>query len=208
MKTFNMKELWNKRYKSEEYVYGTDPNMFFAERISNLEPGKLLLPAEGEGRNAIYAAKLGWDVFAFDISVEGQRKANKLAKINNVDIEYKVAEITDLDLDIESFDVAALISAHFPPHLRKQYHYETGNLVRPGGLVILEGFSKNNLEIRESNPEIGGPNRIEILFSKEEIKNDFANFRVEQLEEVETELNEGSLHNGDAKVIRYIGQKL
>ena len=69
-----MKEFWNERYAAENYVYGTLPNTFFKYELSRLRPGKILLPAEGEGRNAVYAAEQGWDVYAFDYSHEAKRK--------------------------------------------------------------------------------------------------------------------------------------
>ena len=76
-----MQDFWNKRYKQKEYAYGEQPNRFFKEQIQNLSPGKALFPAEGEGRNAVYAAQLGWEVEAFDISEEGKNKANNFIKL-------------------------------------------------------------------------------------------------------------------------------
>ena len=73
-----MKEFWNDRYAKETYVYGTSPNAFFKEQLRLLDVGTILLPAEGEGRNAVYAAKLGWDVYAFDYSAHAHHKAIKL----------------------------------------------------------------------------------------------------------------------------------
>ena len=75
-----MKDFWNQRYAEEEYAYGTEPNAFFKAQLDQRTPGRLLLPAEGEGRNAVYAAKKGWEVVAFDQSDAGQKKALKLAK--------------------------------------------------------------------------------------------------------------------------------
>ena len=63
-----MKEFWDSRYKSEDYAYGKEPNVFFADQIGNIPPGKLLLPCEGEGRNAVFAAALGWEVDAVDFT--------------------------------------------------------------------------------------------------------------------------------------------
>jgi len=82
-----MENLWDSRFKAKEYVYGTLPNVFFKTTIDkyNLK-GKILLPAEGEGRNAVYAAQKGMDVYAFDTSIEGKNKAMKLAELNAGDI--------------------------------------------------------------------------------------------------------------------------
>ena len=74
-----MREMWNKRYAQTDFVYGTEPNEFFEQQLLKLTPGKILLPAEGEGRNAVFAAKKGWEVYAFDSSIEAMKKAEKWA---------------------------------------------------------------------------------------------------------------------------------
>lgn len=204
-----MKEIWNKRYDTEQYVYGKLPNRFFKENIGRLNEGsKILFPAEGEGRNVVFAAKMGHTVVAFDISKQGKSKAMQLAKEENVQIEYFVGELSEISLPEQFFDAAVLTSAHFPPHLRQKLHRDIGNLVKPGGFVILEGFSVENLKLRLQNPKIGGPDKIEMLFTKEMLVDDFETFEVVLLEETETELKEGLLHDGIAKVIRFIGKKL
>ncbi|HSL87766.1 MAG TPA: hypothetical protein VK870_00530, partial [Ignavibacteriaceae bacterium] len=85
MTEFN-NNFWDERYSAEEYVYGKDPNEFFEEHLSKLNPGRLLLPGEGEGRNAIFAAKLGWQVDANDQSIVAKSKAEKLAHAYGVNI--------------------------------------------------------------------------------------------------------------------------
>ncbi|OZA64634.1 MAG: SAM-dependent methyltransferase, partial [Sphingobacteriia bacterium 39-39-8] len=87
-------EFWNQRYQSETYVYGEEPNDFFASQIVDIKPGNIIFPCEGEGRNAVYAAILGWKVQAFDGSLEGQKKAFLLASKNKVSIDYKVTDAT------------------------------------------------------------------------------------------------------------------
>ena len=138
-----MKELWDSRYSKDNYAYGTEPNEFFKNIIDkyNLN-GKILLPAEGEGRNAIYAAKKGLEVFAFDISSEGKNKALKLANKEDVKITYEVGAFYDLQLLNEQFDIAALIFAHFPPNILSKYHGKIASLIKPNGMVILEGLVK------------------------------------------------------------------
>ncbi|ARV13680.1 class I SAM-dependent methyltransferase [Polaribacter sp. SA4-12] len=203
-----MKEMWNNRYADDDYAYGTAPNQFFQETLDkyNIE-GKILLPAEGEGRNAIYAAKKGLEVFAFDISIEGRNKALKLAKKENVAINYEVGAFFDLKLTKEKFDVAALIFAHFPPNISSKYHNKIAELIKPNGYLILEGFSKNHLELQKENPNAGGPKNIDMLFSVDAIKKEFPHFEIILLEEKEIELNEGKYHTAKSKVVRFIGRK-
>jgi cyclopropane fatty-acyl-phospholipid synthase-like methyltransferase len=177
------------------------------EQLENLPAGKILFPAEGEGRNAVFAAKLGWTVVAFDISTEGQKKARRLAEKNNVVIDYKVGELETLNFTEGEFDAIALIYAHFPAIIKSQLHKSLDKYLHRGGTVIFEAFSKNHLNYLARNENIGGPKDIESLFSIEEIKIDFSNYDVIELKETEIFLNEGLYHNGHGSVIRFVGRK-
>ena len=200
-------ERWNDRYSNEEFAYGEEPNNFFKEQIEKLAPGTILFPAEGEGRNAVYAAKLDWKVAAFDISEEGKNKALKLAEANNVTIEYKIGELQTLNYQPEQFDAIALIYAHFPAEIKSRLHKTLETYLRKDGIIIFEAFSKKHLEYLAINDKVGGPKDIDSLFSIEEIKADFPNYEIIQLEETEIELNEGLFHNGKGSVIRFVGKK-
>jgi 2-polyprenyl-3-methyl-5-hydroxy-6-metoxy-1,4-benzoquinol methylase len=197
-----MKEFWDNRYGVREYAYGEKPNSYFKNTIEKLPTGKILLPAEGEGRNAVYAAKLGWDVSAYDGSIEGIQKANKLAKNNGVTITYRNESHESFQAELESFDCIVLIFAHLPSGKRSDIHKKLSSFLKPGGTIILEGFSK-----RQINKNSGGPRNIDMLFSKEEILKDFQHFHTVEITEEQTILNEGSFHKGNASVIRMLGKK-
>ena len=196
-----MKEFWNERYGQSMYSYGKAPNVFFALQLSTLPKGKILLPAEGEGRNAVYAAVKGWDVKAFDYSEEGRNKAMKLAENYDVTIDYELSEALKFDSK-ESFDVIAMIFAHFGGQERIALCQKMEELLAPGGHLIMEVFSKNQLG-RES----GGPKDPELLYSKDEIKEAFPGLDFIVLEEAKIELDEGPHHQGTAAVIRAFAQK-
>ncbi|KAF2517411.1 class I SAM-dependent methyltransferase [Flavobacterium foetidum] len=198
---------WNDRYSSEEFAYGEAPNNYLKEQLEKLTPKTILFPAEGEGRNAIFAATLGWKVSAFDISEEGRNKALKLAKANNVSIDYQVGELETLDFQEEQFDAIALIYAHFPAAIKSNIHKQLDKLLQKGGIIIFEAFSKKHLEYVTKNEKVGGPKDIESLFSIEEIQADFPDYEIIELEEKEIELNEGLFHNGTGSVIRFVGRK-
>jgi SAM-dependent methyltransferase len=200
-------DRWNDRYRTEEFAYGEQPNNYLKEHLEKLNPGKILFPAEGEGRNAVFAAKLGWEVSAFDISLEGKNKALQLAENNQVSIDYQVGELETLNYKPEQFDALALIYAHFPAAIKSSYHKIFSAYLRKGGIVIFEAFSKNHLDYLAKNENVGGPKEIDMLFSMEEIKSDFADFEIIILEEKEIELSEGLFHNGQGSVIRFVGQK-
>lgn len=203
----NWKDKWNERFSSKEYIYGTEPNVFFKEQLDKIKPGKILLPADGEGRNGVYAATQGWDVSIFDISREGRNKATKLADSHKVKLDYKVGELMDLVYTDGEFNVIALIYAHFPPDIRSVYHRILDGLLAKNGKIIFEGFGKKHLEYRSKNSAVGGPPNFPSLFSIEEIKSDFTDYEYEGLGEYEVELNEGVGHVGTGSVIRFVATK-
>nr|WP_294922721.1 class I SAM-dependent methyltransferase [uncultured Flavobacterium sp.] len=200
-------QRWNDRYSNEEFAYGTAPNNYLKEQLEKLNPGNILFPAEGEGRNAVFAAKSGWTVSAFDISSEGKNKAIKLAETHNVTIDYQIEELDSLSYQTEQFDALALIYAHFPAGIKSSIHKRLDQYLKRGGIIIFEAFSKKHLEYLAKNDKVGGPKDIESLFSIEEIQDDFPNYQIIELEEIEIELNEGLFHNGKGSVIRFIGRK-
>lgn len=200
-------KLWNDRYKKDAYAYGEKPNVFLKEQLKKFSGKKILFAAEGEGRNAVFAAKQNWDVSAFDISIEGKNKAQRLAEKNAVQIDYRLGELETLNFTENEFDAIALIYAHFPPNIRSKYHKLLTQYLKKDGIIIFEAFSKNHLKYRLENENVGGPKSLELLFSLEEIKSDFNNFEVIELSEKEIELSEGLGHNGLGSVIRFVGRK-
>src|SRR4249920_272064 len=139
-------DTWNNRFSKEDFAYGVEPNLYLKEQLLKLEPGKILFPAEGEGRNAVFAARLGWKVSAFDISVEGKKKALLLAENNEVTIDYQIGELQTLNYKPEQFDAIALIYAHFPADIKSGIHKTLDKYLRKDGVIIFEAFSKNHLE--------------------------------------------------------------
>lgn len=202
------KDFWNERYSDSEFVYGEDANNFLKGQLEKLLPGNILFPADGEGRNSVFAATKDWKVSAFDISEAGKKKALQLADKNNVEIDYQVGEISDLDYKTEQFDAISLIYAHFPGNIKSSCHKEIEKHLRKGGVIIFEAFSKKHLDYNSKNPEVGGPKDLDTLFSIEEIKADFSNYEIIELSETEVELNEGKYHIGLGSVIRFVGRKI
>ncbi len=200
-------ERWNDRYSKSDFAYGEEPNNYLKEQLEKLSVGTILFPAEGEGRNAVYAAKIGWSVVAFDISSEGKNKALILAKKNNVKIDYIVGKLEVLNFGKEQFDAIGLIYAHFPANIKSLYHKILDKYLKVNGTIIFESFSKKHISYVTANENVGGPKDIDSLFSIDEIKADFPNYQIIELQEKEIELNEGLFHNGTGSVIRFIGRK-
>ncbi len=195
-------DFWDNKFSSKEYIYGEKPNMFFKEEIEKLNPGTLLLPAEGEGRNAVFACQLGWKVLAFDNSFNAKEKAENLARKNNVTFEYQQKTFYEFDYKHNFFDCIGLIFTHVNADYRRTLHKKLLKYVKPGGSIILEGFSKKQL-----NYNSGGPKNIEMLFSAEDLKKDFKSLSKLKIEEVEISLHEGNHHRGIASVINLVGIK-
>lgn len=196
------KQFWDDRYSSGNYIYGTQPNNFFRDKIDELEPGWLLLPAEGEGRNAIYAVRKGWKVDAFDISEKGRKKAMELAKSNHVSINYYLSNFEDFNIATEHYDAIALIYSHLHKSKRREIHRKFVAGLKPGGHLILEAFSKEQL-----GNGSGGPQDLEMLYDLDELLEDFDELQIEHADATEVELKEGMHHEGTANVIRILAMK-
>lgn len=197
-----MKNFWNERYSEKDYAYGEEPNAFLAEQIGKLPAGNIIIPAEGEGRNAVYAASLGWKVSAFDTSDAGKTKALLLADKKGVTIDYNVDDAVSIFYPNNSADIVAFIFAHFPPSVRKQIHQKAIQWIKPGGKIILEAFNPKQL-----NNQSGGPKELSMLYTEEMIRNDFEGLDIELLQSVQKSLNEGKYHEGIADVIQFVGSK-
>ena len=196
------KEMWDQRYAESAYVYGTNPNEFFKQELDKLVPGKILLPAEGEGRNAVYAAEKGWIVSAFDQSEEGRKKALRLASGRNVAIEYQIRDLETVDYPADHFDAIALVFVHSSAVNRRKIHRNLVRFLKPGGTLILIGYSKEQLQYNS-----GGPKDESMLFSEDELIEDFAELKIKSLRKIETMIQEGDFHSGNSSVIQLVAYK-
>ncbi len=194
---------WDQRYGQEAFVYGKAPNEFFAQEIRELRRGKILLPCEGEGRNAIYAAQLKWEVDAFDFSEKGKAKAEALAEELGVSISnFWVTPAEEFDPGTEQYDAIALIYCHVSPDIRHDFHQKMIKALKPGGALIFEAFSEDQL-----NYDSGGPPVSERLFSLQSVKKEFKGLNFQILNKSIIDLQEGEYHKGEASVIRMFGNK-
>lgn len=195
--------FWDARYTDYLTVYGEEPNAFFKDSLQKLPTGKLLLPAEGEGRNAIFAASRGWQVDAFDYSSAAQSKALARAGKNDVNINYRVADINSIDLPSCEYDAIALIYIHLKPEERRSFHRQVVNALRPGGHLILEAFSRDQI-----NNISGGPRNQELLYDLADLQHDFKDMMLTVSQQEQVRLNEGPFHQGKADVIRIFATKV
>ncbi|WP_299124705.1 methyltransferase domain-containing protein [uncultured Tenacibaculum sp.] len=197
-----LKAYFNKEYAKDEYLYGKKPDKYLAKILPQHKPGKILFPGEGEGRNAVFAAKLGWDVTAYDYSTEAKKKALKLAKANNVNINYTVQDIVNASYPKESFDAIAFLFIHFAGQERIDINKKMDKHLKKGGLLIIETFSTDHPKISKE-----GPQEIPYLYDKKSILRDFPNYEIIELK-VETDiLLEGNKSEFKASVLRFVGRK-
>ena len=213
-----MTGFWNERYDRSEFVYGKEPNQFFAEQLSQLfkqdrtlSAGKtssaewrprLLLPMEGEGRNAVYAAQQGWSVDASDFSTVARNKAYELSNLAGVSINYAIMDMTAPSLRYNRYQAAGLIYAHLSPEYRKFLHREIQKSLVPEGVVIIEAFHVSQL----GNPS-GGPGNVDMLYTADILESDFEGCDIIELDETQTILQEGDGHKGPAQIVRGVFKK-
>jgi SAM-dependent methyltransferase len=197
-----MKDLWDQRYSEPGFAYGMEPNVFFAEILDSMPPGKLLLPGEGEGRNAVHAAGKGWKVNAFDWSTVAREKAMAWAASMELPFEYRLASLEDFTCPGPIYDLIAIIYIHLMPDLRKRVHKQLLTCLKPGGRIIMECFHKNQLRYGT-----GGPPIEKLLYHEVDIRSDFPDMKIEHCEEKELDIFEGKYHRGKSSVIRLIADK-
>ncbi len=196
-----MKAFWDERYGTEDTVYGREPNAFLAEQLAGRPLGSILLPCDGEGRNALHAARLGWEVHSFDYSHTGVEKALRWAEAAGVAVNACVADAFAFEPE-QAFDAVALIYAHMPAERRAAFHQRAVQWLRPGGTLILEGFNPEQL----GNPS-GGPKDAAMLFTEEMLRADFAELDIEVCQTAATVIDEGPYHRGPAAVIRLVATR-
>lgn len=194
---------WNERFSAPEYIFGTAPNAFLASKAHLLKPGQCALcVADGEGRNSVWLAEQGLEVTAFDISPIGVAKAQRLAAARGVRLVHEVASVYDWRWPQARFDVVAAIFVQFADPAMRSFLFERmKESLKPGGLVLIEGYTPKQLEYNT-----GGPSKLENLYTAELLGASFAGFEILELREYEAELDEGSRHAGISALIDFVAR--
>ncbi|MCT4648271.1 MAG: class I SAM-dependent methyltransferase [Carboxylicivirga sp.] len=197
-----MKEEWNKFYSEDEYIFGTKPDRYFERILPQFKVGKMLLPGEGEGRNAVYAAKLGWDVYAYDISEEARKKAMQLVMLNGVSFDYTIDDVVKATYPEESFDAVVYHFLHYGGKERIEIHKKLDRHLKKGGILIIQAFS-----IEHPNYSLMGPQDPYNLYSKEDVERDFPDYEIIELKTDKDHITEGVMPLGDCSIFRFVGRK-
>lgn len=193
--------FWDERYSSAEYLYGTEANAFLAEHVARVS-GPVLSLSEGEGRNAVFLAKHGLDVLGVDCSAIGLEKAQNLAAAQSVQIRTKLADLAEYSPAENHFGSVVSISAHLPSTIRKRLYPLLEKSLKPGGTLILEAYSEDQL-----NYETGGPKDIDMLMSLDKLSRELPNLEPILARIIERNVIEGTGHSGLASVVQYIAKK-
>ncbi len=195
--------IWDERYAGEEYFFGIEPNAFLVSQLHRLKPGMSCLAlADGEGRNGVWLAEQGLDVLSVDSSSVALDKARKLAQQRGMSVQFEQADLMQWDFGENKFDVVAAIFIQFaPPGLREQMFGRIKRCLKPGGLLLLQGYTPRQLEYGT-----GGPSQAENLYTETMLREAFADMDILHLCEHDDIIREGAGHSGMSALIDMVAR--
>ncbi|MCK9532287.1 MAG: class I SAM-dependent methyltransferase [Gammaproteobacteria bacterium] len=195
--------MWDERYATDDYVYGTEPNGFLAANVARLPRGDVLCLAEGEGRNAVWLARQGFRVTAVDASAVGLAKAQRLAEKNQVHVETVHADLAHYDLGSARWDAIVSIFCHLPPPLRARVHASIAEALKPGGVFLLEAYTP--AQLRHGT---GGPPVPDLMMTLDGLRSELPGLSFQYGIELERDIHEGRFHHGRGAVVQVIATRL
>jgi SAM-dependent methyltransferase len=195
---------WQQRYATPGYLFGTAPNAFLKSQAHLLpKRGTALAIADGEGRNGVFLAEQGLDVLSIDFSPHAQEKAKELAAERGVRLRVEQADLTTWPWPQAAYDVIAGIFFQFAtPSERERIFAGIKHALKPGGLLLIEGYTPKQLEYKT-----GGPSKLENLYTRELLQKSFADLASIDIREYDAELTEGEHHVGRSALIDLVGRK-
>lgn len=197
-------DRWQERFAAPGYLFGTAPNKFLRDHAHLLKKGqKALAIADGEGRNGVFLAEQGLDVLSVDFSPIAQEKARTLAKERGVVMRIEQADIIEWHWPPEEFDVVAAIFFQFAlPPQREKIFAGIKRTLKPGGLLLLEGYGPKQLEYKT-----GGPSDLVRLYTRELLEQAFADFSEIDVRTYDQVIEEGPRHSGMSALVDLVGRK-
>jgi len=197
-------DTWNRRFEAGGYLFGTEPNAWLREHRQLLAPGQRVLSvADGEGRNSVWLAQQGLSVDAFDISPVGVAKARALAAERGVAVDFVVADVDGFAWPTAAYDAVAAIFVQFAdPPLRERLFARIGTSLKPGGLLLLQGYTPRQLEYRT-----GGPPFASHLYTQAMLREAFADWDILELREYDAMVDEGSGHKGMSALLGLVARR-
>jgi cyclopropane fatty-acyl-phospholipid synthase-like methyltransferase len=202
--------IWSKRYSDadQDYLFGTEPNRFLARREQRLQDGRNAISiADGEGRNSVWLAEQGLEVTGIEISAVAIEKARHLAAARKVEVNFVQADMLapgwpPAELQAAFDWVIGIFIQFVGPEWRDRQFEVMKQLARPGGRILLQGYTPKQLEYRT-----GGPSVAENLYTDDILREAFADWEIEELVEYEDTIAEGSGHVGRSALIGLVARK-
>lgn len=196
--------MWNQRFAGEALIFGEAPNEYLRAQQARLpRGGRALCVADGEGRNSVWLAQQGLQVDAFDIAEAGVAKARALARRHGVHVDFAVADCDALAWPEALYDVIAAIFVQFAdPAMRTRLFANMLKSLRPGGLLVLQGYTPKQLQYRS-----GGPSRVDHLYTETLLREAFAGLQIVELSSYDAELHEGTQHSGLSALIGMVARR-
>jgi len=195
---------WNQRFAADGYLFGTEPNAWLREHAGVWAPGqRVLCVADGEGRNSVWLAKRGLQVDAFDIAEVGVAKARRLAAEQGASVNFQVADCDGFAWPEAHYDGVAAIFVQFAdPALRERLFARMQHCLKPGGTLLLQGYTPRQLEYRT-----GGPPLLSHLYTAPMLREAFAAMDIVELRDYEADVAEGSGHRGHSALIGLVARR-
>lgn len=197
-----MTNSWHERFSEEDFVYGKEPNAFAAQAADMIPKGRVLCIAEGEGRNAVHFASLGFDVTAWDFAQSGLDKTEKLAAEKGVSVKTELVDLAEARWQPEQWDAVVHIFGHLPPAVMEHTMEGIKHALKPGGFYISELYTKEQLHYKT-----GGPRDEAMLVDPVHMLRTFSGYFIEHFYTGEVYRKEGRLHTGQAHAVQCLFQK-
>ena len=196
-------EMWNKRFSTPDYVFGEEPNAFLVSQAALLGKGHALALADGEGRNSVWLAQQGFTVDAFDFSAPAVAKAKTLADKRQVNVNFSCCAWQAFEWRHEHYHLVAGIFFQFAtPDERTELFQKIKDSLKPGGILVIQGYGKNQLTYKT-----GGPDKIEHLYDEDLLRQAFKGYEVLVCETYETTIQEGAGHSGMSALVGFVARK-
>ena len=201
--TVNRAAMWDERFAKAEPVYGEEPNAYLRAQAAMVGAGgQVLVPGDGYGRNGVWLARQGYDVHTVDVSPVGVERARGTAEKAGVTMRIEQADAVAWAWPVGEYDAVFSIFFHMPGAMREVVHGKMLAALRPGGLLVLQAFSPGQLKFTS-----GGPKQVDLLYTVEQLQQDFAGTEIVELQEKVVELEEGTMHSGPGAVVQGVFRK-
>ena len=195
---------WNKRFEGSGYLFGTEPNEYLRTHADRLRPGgRVLCVADGEGRNSVWLARRGMLVDAFDVAEVGVEKAKRLAAEAGVNVHFEVADCDGWPWPVAAYDAIVAIFIQFAdPAMRERLFARIAAALAPGGMLVLQGYTPQQLEFKT-----GGPPILSHLYTADMLRTAFGGLEIIELDEYVADLSEGNHHVGRSALVGMLARK-